>query len=460
MKNLKAIILAAGEGTRMKSKKPKVLHEIMHKRMIDYVLDAAKQSGAESMCMVVGHKAEEVQAAIQREDVSFVMQTERKGTGHAVKMAEAFIEDEKDILILCGDTPLITGETLQKVVTFHQEEKNSVTVVSTMVDEPTGYGRIIRDAQGQFVKSVEHKDASEAERAVKEINTGIYIFAGAPLKSALDRLKNDNAQGEYYLPDCLEILLGDGQRVGAYTAADAAEFVGVNSRMQLADAAELLKKRINHRHMENGVTIADPSNTYIGSDVVIGQDTVILPGCVIEGNTVIGEDCVIGPNSRLTDMCLKDGVTFQTSTALESEIGSNTTVGPFAYIRPNCRIGANVKVGDFVEVKNSTVGNGTKIPHLSYVGDTDAGEKINFGCGSIMVNYDGEKKHRTTIGDHVFVGCNVNLVAPVTIAENSYIAAGSTITKDVPADVLAVARARQTIIKGWKTKRIQKKEEN
>ncbi len=459
MKNLKAIILAAGEGSRMKSKKPKVLHEIMHKRMIDYVLDAAKHSGAQSMCIVVGHQAEQVQSAIEREDVSFAMQTERKGTGHAVKMAGAFIEDDQDILILCGDTPLITGETLQHVVKFHQQEQNSVTVVSAMVDDATGYGRIIRDAKGAFLKSVEDKDASEAERAVKEINTGIYIFAGAQLKAALDRLKNDNAQGEYYLPDCLEILLSDGQRVGAYTAADAGEFVGVNSRMQLADAAELMKKRINRRHMENGVTIADPSHTYIGSDVVIGQDSVILPGCVIEGNTVIGADCVIGPNSRLTDMRLHDGVTFQTSTAMESEIGSNTTVGPFAYIRPNCQIGENVKIGDFVEVKNSNVGNGTKIPHLSYVGDTDAGEKINFGCGSIMVNYDGEKKHRTTIGDHVFVGCNVNLVAPVTIAENSYIAAGSTITRDVPADVLAVARARQTVINGWKEKRIRKKDE-
>ena len=255
----------------------------------------------------------------------------------------------------------------------------------------------------------------------------------------------------------MEILLQDGERVGAYIAADKTEFFGVNSRVQLAEAADILKKRINRKHMENGVTLVDPANTYIGADVVIGQDTVILPGCVIEGKTVIGADCEIGPNSRLTDMQIGDGVQFQSSTALESSIGNNTTVGPFAYIRPNCHIGERVKVGDFVEVKNSNIGNGTKIPHLSYVGDTDAGEKINFGCGSIMVNYDGEKKHRTTIHDGVFVGCNVNLVAPVTIGENSYIAAGSTITRDVEGNVLAVARARQSIIQGWKEKRIQTK---
>ncbi|MBM6828649.1 bifunctional UDP-N-acetylglucosamine diphosphorylase/glucosamine-1-phosphate N-acetyltransferase GlmU [Anaerotignum lactatifermentans] len=457
MEQLKAIILAAGEGTRMKSKKPKVLHEIMHKPMVEYVIDTAKDCGAEAVCVVIGHKADMVEAAIQREDVTFAMQTERKGTGHAVKMAGDFIEENKDILILYGDTPLITGQTLKGVIAHHRAEKNAVTVVSALVEDPTGYGRIIRDENGKFVKSVEHKDATEAERAVKEINTGLYVFAGGDLKGALGRLKNDNAQGEYYLPDCLEILLADGKNVGAYLAADETEFFGVNSRVQLAEAAAIMQRRINRRHMENGVTIADPEHTYIGPDVEIGMDTVILPGCWIEGKTVIGEDCEIGPNSRLTDMRLGDGIKFQTSTALESEIGSGTTVGPFAYIRPNCHIGEGVKVGDFVEVKNSNIGNGTKIPHLCYVGDTDAGEKINFGCGSIMVNYDGEKKHRTTIGDRVFVGCNVNLVAPVTVEKDAYIAAGSTITRDVPEDVLAVARARQTVIRGWKQKRLGQK---
>ena len=255
-------------------------------------------------------------------------------------------------------------------------------------------------------------------------------------------------------PQPLELILKAGGKVEAVVAKDADEFFGVNSRVQLAEAAKIMKHRINRKHMESGVTLVDPENTYIGSDVKIGMDTVILPGCVLEGNTEIGEDCEIGPNSRLTDTKLGNGVKFQTSTAIESEIGNETTVGPFAYIRPNCHIGK--KVGDFVEVKNSTIGDGTKIPHLSYVGDTDAGEKINFGCGSIMVNYDGKKKHRTTIEDNVFVGCNVNLVAPVTVKKGSYIAAGSTITKDVPEDVLAVARARQQVIEGWTKKRIER----
>lgn len=453
MKNLKAIILAAGEGSRMKSKKPKVLHEILHKTMVDYVIDTAKDCGAEQVCVVVGHKAEEVKAGIANDGVAFALQAEQKGTGHAVMMAGDFIDENSDMMILYGDTPLITGETLKNLVETHRKEGHGVTVVSALVEDPTGYGRILRDENNGFRKIVEHKDATEQERLVKEINTGIYIFNGKALKNSLGKLDNHNAQGEYYLTDCLELILQDGGKVGAVIADDADEFFGVNSRVQLAEAAGIMKRRINRRHMENGVTIIDPDHTYIDSGVKIGMDTVILPGCVLEGNTVVGEDCEIGPHSRLVDTKLGNGVQFQHSTALESEIGNDTTVGPYAYIRPNCHVGNRVKIGDFVEVKNSTIGDGTKIPHLSYVGDTDAGERINFGCGSIMVNYDGKKKHRTTIGDDVFVGCNVNLVAPVTVEKGSYIAAGSTITKDVPGEVLAVARARQQIIEGWIEKR-------
>ena len=456
MENLKAIILAAGEGSRMKSKKPKVLHEILNKKMIDYVIDSAKGCGAQEVCVVVGHKAEEVKTAIAKDGISFALQEEQKGTGHAVMMAGDFIDKNKDMLILYGDTPLIQGETLEKLVKTHREKAFGATVVSAIVENPTGYGRIIRDGQGNFQKIVEHKDANEDQRKVREINTGIYIFQGLALNASLGGLENDNVQGEYYLTDCLELILKAGGKVGAVVAEDEKEFFGVNSRVQLAEAANFMKERINRRHMENGVTIADPQNTYIDADVKIGMDTVILPGCVIEGKTEIGEDCMLGPNSRLTDMTLGNGVTFQTSTGIESEIGDNTTVGPFAYIRPNCKIGQNVKVGDFVEVKNSTVGNGTKIPHLAYIGDTDAGEKVNFGCGSIMVNYDGANKHRTIVEDNVFVGCNVNLVAPVTVKSGAYIAAGSTITKDVPEEVLAVARARQQVIEGWQSKKIKK----
>ena len=453
MRNLKAIILAAGEGSRMKSKKPKVLHEILNKSMVDYVIETAKGCGAEEVCVVVGHKAEMVKEGIKSEGVSFALQAEQKGTGHAVMMAGDFIDENSDMMILYGDTPLITGETLAKLVEVHREEGHGVTVVSSKIADPTGYGRIMRDDHGSFLRIVEHKDASDVERLINEINTGIYIFNGKDLKDSLGKLNNNNAQGEYYLTDCLELILNTGKKVEAVVAKDADEFFGVNSRVQLAEAAKIMKNRINRKHMENGVTLVDPENTYIGSDVVIGRDTIILPGCVIEGNCVIGEDCEIGPNSRLTDTKLGDGVKFQSSTAIESEIGNETTVGPFAYIRPNCHIGNKVKVGDFVEVKNSNIGDGTKIPHLAYIGDTDAGEKINFGCGSIMVNYDGKKKHRTVVEDNVFVGCNVNLVAPVTVKKGSYIAAGSTITKDVPEEVLAVARARQQVIEGWVEKR-------
>lgn len=455
MENLKAIILAAGEGTRMRSKKPKVLHEIFNRTMVDYVIDSARGCGAQQVCVVVGHKAEEVKAAIAGEGISFALQQEQKGTGHAVMMADSFIAPEKDILILYGDTPLIQGETLRRLTETHRQMNHSATVVSALVENPQGYGRIIRDEEGNFKRIVEQKDATPEQLAVKEINTGIYIFKGAALRLALARLDNNNAQGEYYLTDCLELLCQDGDSVGAIIAEDAQEFFGVNSRMQLAEATKIMQRRINRRHMEQGVTIVDPDNTYIDSRVEIGMDTVILPGCVLEGNTIIGEDCRIGPNSRLTDMKLGNGVTLQSTTAIESEIGSDTTVGPFAYIRPNCKIGDQVKIGDFVEVKNSNVGNGTKIPHLAYIGDTDAGEKVNFGCGSIMVNYDGQKKHRTVVEDHVFVGCNVNLVAPVTVKAGAYIAAGSTITRDVPEDVLAVARARQQVIENWKKKRPQ-----
>lgn len=455
MEILKAIILAAGEGTRMRSKKPKVLHEIFNRTMVDYVIDSARGCGAQQVCVVVGHKAEEVKAAIAGEGISFALQQEQKGTGHAVMMADSFIAPEKDILILYGDTPLIQGETLRRLTETHRQMNHSATVVSALVENPQGYGRIIRDEEGNFKRIVEQKDATPEQLAVKEINTGIYIFKGAALRLALARLDNNNAQGEYYLTDCLELLCQDGDSVGAIIAEDAQEFFGVNSRMQLAEATKIMQRRINRRHMEQGVTIVDPDNTYIDSRVEIGMDTVILPGCVLEGNTIIGEDCRIGPNSRLTDMKLGNGVTLQSTTAIESEIGSDTTVGPFAYIRPNCKIGDQVKIGDFVEVKNSNVGNGTKIPHLAYIGDTDAGEKVNFGCGSIMVNYDGQKKHRTVVEDHVFVGCNVNLVAPVTVKAGAYIAAGSTITRDVPEDVLAVARARQQVIENWKKKRPQ-----
>ena len=441
MDNINAVILAAGEGTRMKSKMPKVLHEVMGRPMVKRVVDTAKDLEAKNICVVTGHMSETVQEALKDEGVSFAVQEKQLGTGHAVMQAEEYINENEDVLILYGDTPLIKAETLEKLIEYHRSENNGVSIISAIVEDSAGYGHIIRDKDGNFVKNVEYKDATPEEKLVKEINSGIYCFKGSSLKKALKLITNDNAQGEYYLPDALEMTIGD-----------VTEFFGVNNRVQLAQANKIMQKRINEKHMLNGVTIIDPTDTYIADDVEIGMDTIIYPGCVLEGKTVIGDDCKIGPNTRLTDMTLAPNVTIQYTVAMESEIGSGTKVGPFAYIRPNSKIGENIKIGDFVEVKNSVIGNGTKVSHLTYIGDSDVGERINFGCGTVTVNYDGHKKFRTTIEDDVFIGCNANLVAPVTLKKGSYVAAGSTITKDVPEKSLAVARNRQTNIDGWTKK--------
>lgn len=449
MNKLKVIILAAGEGKRMKSKLPKVLHKVQGRTMLDHVIDAAEKSGAEDICVVIGHGADEVKAAVEGRNVKFAVQEKQLGTGHAVMQAGNFIEEDCDILVLYGDTPLITPETIGKLLDFHKAEENSISIISAIVENPAGYGHIIRNEKGEFLKNIEHKDADDKEKLVKEINTGIYCFTGKALKKGLSLLKNDNAQGEYYLPDTLEIILKDGGRVNAMVADSADEFAGVNSRMQLAEAEKYMRRKINLMHMENGVTMIDPERTYIEAGVKIGCDTVLLPGVVLEGNTVIGEDCVVGPDSRLTNVKLGKGVKFQYSTAIDSSVDDNTTVGPYAYIRPDCHIGKNVKIGDFVEVKNSVVGDGTKVSHLTYIGDSDVGERINFGCGTVTVNYDGHKKFRTVIGDDVFIGCNTNLVAPVKVGSGSYIAAGSTITDDIPENCLAIARERQINKTGW-----------
>ncbi len=456
MDNVKAILLAAGEGTRMKSKKPKVLHEIYGQPMVSYVISAARDCGAQQVCVVIGHRASLVQEALSSDkEIQFVLQQQQLGTGHAVMQAIDFIEDTMDIIVLYGDTPLITAKTLSEFITFHRNHKNAASVISAYVDDPTGYGRVVRDEHGKFLKIVEHKDADKSQLKIQEINTGIYCFQGKVLKTALSGLTNQNVQGEYYLPDTLFLIQKAGGNINAFVAEDASEFLGVNTRQQLFEATQIMKNKINQTLMENGVTLVDPQNTYIAPDTEIGIDTVILPGCVIEQGTKIGEDCIIGPNARLSHMTLADHVTFQASTGFDSSIGAYTNVGPYAYIRPNSHIGKKVKIGDFVEVKNSTIGDNTKVSHLTYIGDTDAGSGINFGCGTVTVNYDGKQKYRTVIEDNVFIGCNANLIAPVTIKKGSYIAAGSTITKDVPEDALAVARARQQAIEGW-VKRRQK----
>ncbi len=448
MSGLKAVILAAGAGTRMISDVPKVLHEVLDKSMLGYVIEAAQEAGATEICVVVGHKGEIVKKELKY-DVAFVEQKEQLGTGHAVMQAEDFIGNEGKVLILFGDTPLITGKTLKEMVDHHQENNNAVTVLSTLVSDPTGYGRILRDEKNFFAKSVEHKDATDLERQVKEINSGMYCFEASHLKEALKTITNQNTQGEYYLPDALVHIMNKKLNVNAMITERFEEVLGVNDRVQLAAVSKIMQKKINETHMRGGVTMIDPDQTYIGKDVVIGMDTVIYPGTLLVGRTQIGQQCLLGPQTRIVNSSVESRTSVENSTVLNSAIGSETHVGPYAYIRPNCQIGNEVKIGDFVEIKNAVIGNGTKVSHLTYIGDADVGERVNFGCGTVVVNYDGVHKNRTTVKDGAFIGCNTNLVSPVVIEENAYTAAGSTITKDVPSFALGIAREKQVNIEDW-----------
>lgn len=451
----KALVLAAGQGTRMKSNDSKVLHKVLGKSLVEYPILAARHVGVEDICLIVGHKAEDVEAALGNQ-VSYALQKEQLGTGHAVMQALDFIEDADEVMILCGDTPLITAQTLKTMLDFHREKQNAITVLSTIMEDPTGYGRIVRDTNGNLLKIVEQKDATEEERQIKEINGGIYTFDGKLLQYALTKLNNNNVQGEYYLTDTIEILMNEGKKVDAIAISSSDDIAGVNSRIQLAGVTRIMKERINEKHMANGVTIIDPENTYIEADVVIGRDTIVEPGCMLQGHTTIGEGCRIGYHTKLINMTIQNHVDIENSVLMDSFVDEGTHVGPFAYVRPNSHIGKNIKVGDFVEVKNSNIGDGTKIAHLTYIGDADVGQQVNFGCGTVVVNYDGQKKHRTTIGDHAFIGCNTNLVSPVTVEDNAYTAAGSTITKTVPKDSLAIARVKQENKENWVLKKRQK----
>lgn len=454
-----AVILAAGEGKRMKSKKSKVVHKIFGKALIEWVCDAVKKAGIDESIVVVGHKSEQV-IECMGDRVKYAEQKQQLGTGHAVMQAEEYFKDKDGyVLILYGDTPLITPKTLKDAIDFHKNNDCSATVITAEVDDPTGYGRIIRDKNGDVLRIVEQKDANPEEAAVKEINSGMYCFTIKHLVKALKLLNNENNQGEYYITDTIGILVEMGHKVGALKLSDPREILGINDRVQLFEASEIIKERILERHMRSGVTIIDPASTYIDDGVEIGIDTVIYPGTILEGTTKIGEDCIIGPDSRLVSAVIGDGTEVNHSVILESSVGNNTHVGPFAYIRPGSRIGDNVKIGDFVEVKKSVIGDKTKVSHLTYIGDAEVGRNANIACGVVTVNYDGKKKHKTIIGDNAFVGCNVNLVAPVVVENDTYIAAGSTITNDVPQNSLAIARERQTIKEGWVIKRgMQRKE--
>lgn len=413
------IILAAGKGTRMKSKLPKVLHKVGGKPMLEQVINVTKQAGSTREIVVIGNGAEKVKQRIN--GVEFALQAEQLGTGHAVMMTKDKITAEDEtVMILCGDTPLITSDLLKSFAESHEQTKAAVTILTAIMPDATGYGRIVRNQSGMVDKIVEHKDASEEELQIHEVNSGMYCFNAKILFEALSNITNENAQGEYYLTDVIGIIREQGFLINAYVTNDFTQIFGINSRLQLATAERILHQRKNFELMENGVTIIDPDTTFIDIDVEIGRDTIIYPFTYIEGKIKIGEDCQIGP---------------------------------FVRIRPESDIANGVKIGNFVEVKNSKIGKGTKLPHLQYIGDSDVGENVNIGCGSVTCNYDGKKKYRSKIGNNVFIGCNTNIVSPVEIGDNAYTAAGSTITQNVPENNLAVGRSRQTNISNWKDKR-------
>ena len=452
MSNIHAVVLAAGQGTRMKSKLYKVLHPVCGKPMVQHVVDTLASMRVEDVVVVVGHGADTVQAALG-DRVKYALQSEQLGTAHAVQQAAPLLQGkEGTTFILYGDVPLLSEETLTELLRFHEEQQAAATVLTAVLPDPTGYGRMVRNAAGEVVKIVEHKDASEEVRAIKEINTGIYCFDNQKLWNTLAQVKNDNVQGEYYVTDCIGILRDAGEKVVAFEARDPDETMGVNDRAQLSEAEAYMRKRIAVRHMKNGVSIIDPLSTYIEADVEIGPDTVIQPGTYLRRGTTIGSDCVIGPQADLRNTRVADGVTISYSVLMDAQVDSQTTIGPFAYVRPGTEIGPNAKIGDFVELKNAKIGKGSKVPHHSYLGDAEFGEDVNIGCGTITVNYDGAVKHKTVVKDGAFIGCNTNLVAPVTVGKNAYVAAGSTINLDVPDDALAIARERQVNKPGYAKK--------
>lgn len=419
MEDLIAVVLAAGKGTRMKTDKAKVVHKIYGKEMIARVVETAMRAGIKDIVTIVGHKREDVEAVL-KDSVTYAYQEELLGTGHTTMQAIPYLKDKKGkVVILYGDVPIVRPETLQKLIAKSIKEDNDATVLTAMVPNPTGYGRIIRDEVGHVKEIVEERDATEEQKKISEINSGLYCFDIQELISALEKITPNNVQGEYYLTDVIKIMNDKGLKVGAMIVEDKTEILGVNDRAQLEMITRLLRIRINQEHMLNGVTIEDTNNTYIYDDVKIGADTVIHPNTTIKSGVIIGENCEIGPN---------------------------------AYIREGCNIADNVKIGSFVEVKKAIIGEGTKVPHLSYMGDCEIGKKTNIGCGTITCNYDGFKKSKTIIGDNAFVGSNVNFIAPVEIGDNTIIAAGSTITDDVPKDSLSIARERQTNKKDWNKK--------
>lgn len=443
---LSAVVLAAGEGTRMRSGTPKVLHPLCGRPMLLHVVDALGALPLERVVVVVGHGAERVTKTLQEQltteaPVEFVEQRVQRGTGDAVSVALTAshfdeLDGEDDLLVVPGDTPVLRPETLAALATAHRLEDAAATVLTARMEDPTGYGRVVRDAQGRVGYVVEHADATDEERAIDEVNTSIYCFRRSFLAPALRRLSPENAQGEYYLTDAIAVLRSAGHKVVAVTADDPTEVLGVNDRAQLAVAESEIRYRINERWMRDGVTMVDPSHTYVDSSVILEPDVRLLPGTMLEGRTTVGAGAVVGPGTRLVDTIVGREAMVSNTVAFEAEIGEGCSVGPFAYLRPGTRLAAEAKVGTFVEVKNSEIGEGAKVPHLSYVGDAEVGAGSNLGASTITANYDGVTKHRTKIGRGVHTGIHTSLRAPVELGDDAETGAGSVVTHDVEPGTL------------------------
>ncbi|GHH80001.1 bifunctional protein GlmU [Streptomyces sulfonofaciens] len=455
----------------MRSATPKVLHDICGRSLVGHVLAAARELEPEQVVVVVGHGREQVAAHCAAVDPAArtAVQHEQRGTGHAVRVGLEELHGTRadaagaaangsgavpavagTVVVVCGDTPLLTGETLQRLAWAHTADGNAVTVLTARVPDATGYGRIVRDeASGAVLAIVEHKDATEEQREIQEINSGVFAFDGRLLAEALGRVRADNSQGEEYLTDVLGILRAQGHRVGAAVADDHREIVGINNRVQLAEARRILNDRLLERAMLAGVTVVDPASTWVDATVTFGQDVIVHPGTQLIGATHLAEGCEVGPHSRLTDTLVGAGARVHTAVTDAAEVGAGASVGPYAYLRPGTRMGPKAKAGTYVEMKNASIGEGTKVPHLSYVGDATIGAFTNIGAASVFVNYDGQEKHHTTVGSHCRTGSDNMFVAPVTVGDGAYTAAGSVITKNVPPGALAVARGQQRNIDGW-----------
>lgn len=438
-----AIILAAGKGTRMKSDLPKVLHPILEVPMIQYVIDELKDSGVDQCIAVIGHKAETVKECL-KEQVEYVYQLEQKGTGHAVIQAKTILENKDGMtLIVCGDVPLTKASTFKALIETHQRDRNQATIMSAIEENPKGYGRIIRNELGHVEAIVEEKDATESQREVKEINVGTYCFDNRLLMEALDLIQPNNVQNEYYLTDVIKILNKKNYQVGSMILDDVEESIGVNDKLTLSKVETMMRKRINEQHLLNGVSMMDPVTTYIGKYVSIEPEVVVYPGTMIFGKSSIGQASILGPYTVLRNTTVGEYTEIKQSTIDDCEIQSHVQIGPYARLRNHCIIRNGSSMGNFVEMKNVDYGEKSRCAHLTYIGDSEVGKNVNFGCGTVTVNYDGFNKFKTIVKDNAFIGCNTNLIAPVTIGVGAMTAAGSTITHDVPDNDLAVARSRQ-----------------